>query len=201
MEAEVIAALVGTPAILVTAAAAFAAGRAQARGAVDAVRRKDQRDTYARLPHHVRKFLLAMPPVIGTPSSRQAEVVLQRLNEAIIELEDGALQVELEGPHDVADAAYVVVDQATDLFDATIRFLHGITGVGGRVDREALEDTIDGRVLRLVTATNQFATEASRILNGDVRSRSGDDARRFPRYVRYELAWPEDSDEDTRRGL
>ncbi|MEU3443972.1 hypothetical protein ABZ755_26835 [Streptomyces griseoincarnatus] len=201
MEPEVIAALVGTPAILVTAAAAFAAGRAQARSAVDAVRRKDQRDTYARLPHHVRKFLLAMPPVVGTPSSRQAEVVLQRLNEAIIELEDGALQVELEGPHDVADAAYVVVDQATDLFDVTIRFLHAITGVGGMADREALEDTIDARVLRLVTATNQFAKEASRILNGDLRSRSGDDARRFPRYVRYELAWPGDSDEDTRQGL
>ncbi|MGW2258736.1 hypothetical protein ACWCXE_12935 [Streptomyces sp. NPDC001780] len=198
MEAEVMAALVGTPAVLVTAAAAFAAGRAQARSAVDAVRRKDQRDTYARLPHHVRKFLLAKPPIAGTPSRQQADEVLQRLNDAMIELEDGALQVELEGPADVADAAYAVVDQATDLFDVTIEFLHTITGVGGVRDRETLEDAIDARVLRLVTVTNQFARVASTTLNRKRRFHEGDQIRRFPRYVRYELAWPQDVDEGAR---
>ncbi|MFD9612617.1 hypothetical protein ACFWWS_24965 [Streptomyces sp. NPDC059083] len=201
MEAEVMAALVATPAVLVTAVAAFAAGRAQARSAVDAVRRKDQRDTYARLPHHVRKFLLAMPPIVGTPSKQQAELVLQRLNGAMIDLEDGALQVELEGPADVADEAYLVVDQATDLFEVTIRFLHAITGAGGAADRDALEDSVDACVMRLVIVTGQFAKAASTALNGNRSSRRGDQLPRPPRYMRYERAWPQDVEELANTGM
>lgn len=60
MAPEVIAALVGIPAVLVTAAAAYAAGRAQARsayqGPVDSVRRQHQRDAYARLLTAVHEF-------------------------------------------------------------------------------------------------------------------------------------------------
>lgn len=196
MEAEVMAALVGTPAILVTAATAFAAGRTQARGAVDAVRRKDQRDTYAQLPHDVRKFLLAMPPVVGTPSRRQARVALQHLNDAMVELEDGALQVELEGPQEVADAAYAIVEEATELFSVTIRFLNGVSRTEGTIDRDAVEDVIDGHIPRLQLLTNRFASVASIALNGKSRSRRGDQVARFPRYVRFELSWPQD--EDTR---
>ncbi|MEU8911822.1 hypothetical protein [Streptomyces nigrescens] len=116
----------------------------------------------------------------------------------MVELEDGALQVELEGPQDVADAAYVVVEQVTELFAVTIRFLHAITGVGGTADRDALEDVIDTQVPHLVTVTNQFARAASIALNGKGRSRRGDQVSRLPRFVRYELAWPPDVDEDAR---
>ncbi|MFD4666415.1 hypothetical protein [Streptomyces halstedii] len=48
MAPEVIAAIIGTPSILIAATAAYAAGRAQGRGSVDAVRRQHQRDAYAQ---------------------------------------------------------------------------------------------------------------------------------------------------------
>ncbi|MFF7409021.1 hypothetical protein [Streptomyces lydicus] len=51
MDPQVIAAVVASPTALIAAAAAYMAGRHQARGAhrgpVDAVRRQDQRDAYA----------------------------------------------------------------------------------------------------------------------------------------------------------
>lgn len=61
VEAEVLAALVATPAVLATAGAAFTAGRAQARaalrGPVDSVRRAAQREAYAALLVSARTYL------------------------------------------------------------------------------------------------------------------------------------------------
>jgi hypothetical protein len=56
MEPEVVAALIGTPAVLITAAAAYTAGRSQSRGAHDqadatryTAKRQDRRKAYADL--------------------------------------------------------------------------------------------------------------------------------------------------------
>jgi hypothetical protein len=49
MDPAVIAALVTTPTAILAAGAAYAAGRAQSRGSVDAVRRQHQRESYADL--------------------------------------------------------------------------------------------------------------------------------------------------------
>jgi hypothetical protein len=61
MEPEVIAALISTPALLVTAADAWMAGGAQSRGAyhgpVDAVRRAAQCEAYAVLYRTARRFI------------------------------------------------------------------------------------------------------------------------------------------------
>ncbi|WP_406101234.1 hypothetical protein OG698_03005 [Streptomyces sp. NBC_01003] len=162
-------------------------------GPVNATRRKDQRDTYTRLPQLVRDFQQAMPPIVGTPSRQQADETLRRLNAALVALEDGALQVELEGPQIAAQAAYAVVNQATDLFEMTIRFLHEITRAGGPSDRDALEDMIDLQTPRLVAVTSQFAQVASIVLNSPgPPPQEIEVAARPPRYVRHVPGWPPD---------
>ncbi|MGW3653994.1 hypothetical protein [Streptomyces sp. NPDC000878] len=61
MDPAVIAAIITTPTAVIVAAAAYAAGRAQARGAhhgpIDAVRRQHQRDAYADLTRTAWSYL------------------------------------------------------------------------------------------------------------------------------------------------
>ncbi|MFJ6558118.1 hypothetical protein ACIQNT_38760 [Streptomyces luteogriseus] len=123
MESEVIAALIGAPTVLVTAAAAWIAGRLQSRGAyhgpVDAVRRAAQRDAYADLYRTGRRFIeaweeaeaaverapRAIPPSsdpLVTPDVRR---LLDGMFEAQEALEHAADMVRLEGPTSLAEIA------------------------------------------------------------------------------------------------
>ncbi|MGY4936093.1 hypothetical protein ACWD7T_34385 [Streptomyces sp. 900116325] len=120
MESEVIAALIGTPAVLVTAAAAWLAGRAQSRGAyhgpVDAVRRTAQREAYANLFRSAHQFIRAWEAAeealtrIG-PLREGAEVppdvreLSRQMLEAQNSLEHAADMVRLEGPESLAEIA------------------------------------------------------------------------------------------------
>ncbi|MGI5455911.1 hypothetical protein ACQEWB_22560 [Streptomyces sp. CA-249302] len=74
MDSTVIAAVIATPTAILAAATAYAAGRAQARGAhrgpVDAIRRQHQRETYAAFLATAHTFadetnyLVRMPEVV-----------------------------------------------------------------------------------------------------------------------------------------
>ncbi|MDX3067151.1 hypothetical protein PV518_34105 [Streptomyces sp. ND04-05B] len=67
MDPSIAAALITTPTTVLAAAAAYAAGRAQARsahrGPVDAVRRQQQRDAYAELTRAARSYLASTETV------------------------------------------------------------------------------------------------------------------------------------------
>ncbi|MFI8206640.1 hypothetical protein [Streptomyces sp. NPDC085937] len=129
MESEVIAALIATPAVLVTAAAAWLAGRAQSRGAyhgpVDATRRTVQREAYADLYRSARQFINAWEKaelaVERAPSNHQGPMpqdVLQELREmydALDALEHAVDMVRLEGPDSLAQIADRIWESTTQL--------------------------------------------------------------------------------------
>lgn len=133
MEPEVIAALVGTPTVLVASAAAWFAGRAQARGAyhgaVDAVRRAAQREAYADLYRSARRFISAweqvraavsrvpFPPSPPLPSMPPPHVnkLWNELLEAMDVLENAVDMVRLEGPDNIAQLADRIWDSSRRL--------------------------------------------------------------------------------------
>ncbi|MFG2895052.1 hypothetical protein [Streptomyces sp. NPDC048248] len=110
MDSAVIAALITTPTAVLAAAAAYAAGRAQARaahrGPVDAVRRQHQREAYAALVAETAKFESHMFRVyLGTIDPRQRHrsgTLAGEDNEALV---FAAAAVRLEGPTHLADLA------------------------------------------------------------------------------------------------
>ncbi|MFG3274894.1 hypothetical protein [Streptomyces luteogriseus] len=112
MESEVIAALIGTPAVLVTAAAAWAAGRVQSRGAyhgpVDAIRRTAQREAYADLYRAARRFIDAY--VTAEAALQSAPVgdhaLVEEMRVALGVLDRAAEMVYLEGPEKLAEIAH-----------------------------------------------------------------------------------------------
>ncbi|MET4670074.1 hypothetical protein [Streptomyces sp. PvR018] len=111
MESEVIAALIATPAVLVTAAAAWAAGRAQSygtyHGTVDAVRRAAQREAYTELYQTARNFRerfdAARRAELGNPPGDPA--LFTEMYAALDALEHAVNIVSLEGPDRVAEVA------------------------------------------------------------------------------------------------
>ncbi|XVV39139.1 hypothetical protein ACQPXT_39395 [Streptomyces sp. CA-100214] len=117
MESEVIAALVGVPTVLVTAAAAWAAGRAQARGAyhgpVDAARRATQRDAYASLYQAGERFRAAWMQAEqrNATALRRGDIVFEEQ----VDLEDTVVRVRLEGPEALATSAAHLQDLADKL--------------------------------------------------------------------------------------
>ncbi|MFE9138047.1 hypothetical protein [Streptomyces sp. NPDC007355] len=125
MEPEVIAALIGTPAVLVAATAAWLAGRAQSRGAyhgpVDAVRRAAQREAYADLYRTGRRFIGAFEAleeaVPGFPAEVSPELreLWDSMREAQDALEHAVDMVRLEGPDDLAAIADRIWSGATGL--------------------------------------------------------------------------------------
>jgi hypothetical protein len=139
MESEVIAALIGAPAVLVTAAAAWAAGRTQSRGAyhgpVDAVRRTSQREAYADLYRSARRFLHAWEnanaavdsvtalhrvphPQRGErdePLPPDVQAMVDEMHEAQDSLEHAVDMVRLEGPESIAVFADRIWDSAVRL--------------------------------------------------------------------------------------
>ncbi|MFF3951523.1 hypothetical protein ACFYYN_43055 [Streptomyces sp. NPDC001902] len=130
MESEVLAALIATPTVLVTAAAAWAAGRAQSRGtyhgAVDAVRREGQRQAYADLYRAANQFmrtweaadeaLMIMGPAReGMETPEEVRALFPPLVKAHYLVEQAADMVRLEGPEDLARLAERLWRSTSDL--------------------------------------------------------------------------------------
>ncbi|MFC8996286.1 hypothetical protein ACFT7U_11350 [Streptomyces rochei] len=135
MDPAIAAALIASPTAVVAAAAAFAAGQAQARGAhrgpVDAVRRQHQRDayaahlgalhTYAAATSWEACYSRALENTImasGVPLSPTAADMVPEgartlvANVPIAELMRTGAAVELEGPEDIAAAARITMGTA-----------------------------------------------------------------------------------------
>ncbi|MFI9031103.1 hypothetical protein [Streptomyces sp. NPDC053560] len=125
MEAEVIAALVATPAVLGTGVAAYLAGRAQARaalrGPVDSVRRGAQRDAYADLLTAARAYvrrtgweaasreLTLEGSLRGASDSQQQEQIVRLLFQAGLEpVRHAVTVVSLEEPEHLVPLAEAV---------------------------------------------------------------------------------------------
>ncbi|WP_159107698.1 hypothetical protein [Streptomyces ardesiacus] len=120
MESEVVAALIATPAVLVTAAAAWMAGRVQSRGAyhgpVDAVRRTAQREAYADLYRSARHFIDAHEVAEEAVSVQDSwGTTVRDMHRALDELEHAANMVKLEGPDTLADIADRIFESARGL--------------------------------------------------------------------------------------
>lgn len=128
MDPSVTAALIAAPIAVLTAAAAFAAGRLQARGAhrgpIDAVRRQHQRDAYAALLTALQAYEFSASPTrcqveagavlsaAGTAPTRQQlrPRVLEMIKDVPVAPVFSAFSVvELEGPDQVAQAARLAV--------------------------------------------------------------------------------------------
>ncbi|KKD07118.1 hypothetical protein TN53_14885 [Streptomyces sp. WM6386] len=127
-----IAALIGVPGALVTALAGYAAGQRQARGAVDAVKRQHQHDTYVRLITEANSWansMLRVPvatrvdrthPELSAPT-RETELV-QTLSSTAIEgaedrgrFDDALAVVAIEGSIDVLEGAAAVSEALGDI--------------------------------------------------------------------------------------
>lgn len=165
MESEVIAALIGTPAVLVTAAAAWMAGRAQSRGtyhgAVDAVRRTGQREAYANLYRFAHQFIHAWEATEEAlrrmgPLREEMEIPLEvralsrRVNEAQTSLEHAADMVRLEGPESLAEIAERIWRSAS---------LLGGRYVGPRLRRTAALFDVNITSPELMAARNEAMTD------------------------------------------
>ncbi|MFF3257250.1 hypothetical protein ACFYWP_41205 [Actinacidiphila glaucinigra] len=111
MEPEVAAAIIGTPAVLITAVTGWLAGRAQGRstyhGAVDAVRREAQRQAYADPYQAAVRFVDAEKAVgVATLRGGTAAIPRQRAQDSALEdLDRAAALVYLEGPEELAKIA------------------------------------------------------------------------------------------------
>ncbi|MFF3710332.1 hypothetical protein [Streptomyces phaeochromogenes] len=132
MDPAVIAALITTPTAIIAATAAYAAGRAQARGShrgpIDAVRRQHERDAYAAFVMASRAFAAATTPraevVVQSAGEDAWAMTRDRLEERAEELRRRAdtiqvkntnIVVELEGPEHVSDLAGQVAMCADDV--------------------------------------------------------------------------------------
>lgn len=132
MDSGVIAALIGVPGALITALAGYAAGQRQARGAVDAVKRQHQHDTYVRLITEANSWADRMlrvsvaarvdrtHPELSAPP-QDAELV-QALSNTAVEgaedrgrFEDALAVVAIEGSTDVLEGAAAVSDALGDI--------------------------------------------------------------------------------------
>ncbi|MFG3071906.1 hypothetical protein [[Kitasatospora] papulosa] len=118
MESEVIAALIASPVAVVAAAAAYAAGKAQGRGTVDAVRRASQRDTYAQLLTALYAFLRAENELAnGALSATPPEERMRRFAGTYEHVEEAMSVVMLEGPPHLAEHTVLIRTQAIALLD------------------------------------------------------------------------------------
>ncbi|MFF9607580.1 hypothetical protein ACF1GY_35860 [Streptomyces sp. NPDC014684] len=123
MKSEVLTALVGMPAVLITAAAGWMAGRVQSQGtyhgSVDAVRRAAQREAYADLFRAAGRFINAwesaraadLRACIGVrdpqsqPFPPDVLVLIEQIYDTHQSLEDAVDMVRLEGPEKLAKIA------------------------------------------------------------------------------------------------
>ncbi|MFE2584803.1 hypothetical protein [Streptomyces sp. NPDC059378] len=134
MDASVIAALITTPTAVLAAVTAYAAGRAQGRGTVDAVRRQHQRDAYAAFLSAAISFsdqmdwrrcielatteAAAPNSLENTPDVRRLAVGI-RATVNMRPMQDAAMLVHLEGPKRVSELVIAAMNQGRQNQDAT----------------------------------------------------------------------------------
>ncbi|MDH6222654.1 hypothetical protein [Streptomyces pseudovenezuelae] len=188
MESEVIAALIGTPAVLGTAVAGWLAGRAQRagtyHGAVDAARRTAQSQAYADLFRVTRPFIgiyeSTEAALRGAPESgsgtRLPETFLsgvRDLGEVLDSIEHAADMVRLEGPDSLARIADRIWDNATRL--AGKRLTSGSNSVPllniywhafPHEDRLLARDAADRAKQDFQAARSELLPAARKFLNG-----------------------------------
>ncbi|MEU2393938.1 hypothetical protein [Streptomyces sp. NPDC007369] len=180
MDSAVIAALISTPVALVAAGAAYAAGRAQSRGAhggpVDSVRRAAQREAYARVLHEAQDFVTRIGPIasvashyhfvrqldMNVPASDETAAEQARdalINLSIADLSKAVAVVLLEGPDHVAELSNQLLTQASALHVTCDRYLTPYRNISSSPDALAHGER------RLATAVEEFIVAARSHLN------------------------------------
>jgi hypothetical protein len=184
MDSSVLAALISAPVALLASAAAYAAGRAQGRGAyqgpVAAVRRQHQREAYAALVTAantyitqtewgvcVREARIRVGAVVFVDESREHEVnrhaARVRAEVPVEPVRAAASVVLLEGPEHIAELAATIVIRAEQV-QSHARAGNGPGGV--------LNALMEGRqpetpaAARLIQAIDAFTDAARAHLNG-----------------------------------
>lgn len=176
------AALVAAPASLLAAWAAYAAGRAQGRSALDTARRTAQRESYAQLlsvswafTHEAARLVPLLDEHTFTeppprPLSGTALEACQQLYTLGTAITGRAAVVSLEGPLHIAHLARLVSMHAGDLLrDLSILARYPTVPVTKRTNTRCL-------LARLESELSTFAEQASTHLN------AGLPARRTPRW-------------------
>ncbi|MGW3447349.1 hypothetical protein [Streptomyces sp. NPDC001076] len=131
MDATIVAALVAVPTALVAAGAAYAAGRRAHAGAVDAVRRPQQREAYLRLSEEARTYLAGADRATiyhrhwPTPDPSDPDLRLAALGELIVfhttnteafePVQKAQTLVALEGAKKVARASRELLQRLEEL--------------------------------------------------------------------------------------
>ncbi|MFF0291933.1 hypothetical protein [Streptomyces sp. NPDC005262] len=181
MDPTILAAIIPTPVAVIAAAAAYAAGRSQARGAhqgpIDAVRRQHQRDAYAAFLHAANVYTEATNWERCKDQAREdLRAAGQRHTTELVESEACSLVmsasreqltvagavVDLEGPEHIAVLAGEVTRAASYVEAAAVH--HGLV-VPSDAGYDEERDEVDGthRVLR--RAIHAFTPAARKYLN------------------------------------
>ncbi|MEV4937606.1 hypothetical protein [Streptomyces zaomyceticus] len=180
MDPAVTAALIAAPVAIIAAAAAYAAGRAQARGArlgpVDAVRRQHQRDAYANFAIAARAFADSTSPSAShviraagqDPSAltRDQRITLAatlRRTTQMSDLTSTYMILALEGPPKIADLAAAITEAAVNVRVTVNRVPPAMTS-------DPPHDPLYLHTV-LMTALQAFMEGASAHLNGQRRPR------------------------------
>jgi hypothetical protein len=185
MDSAVVAALISAPVVLLASAAAYAAGRAQGRGALEgpvaAVRRQHQREAYAALVGAANTYMAQIEwgaclqeartqMRIGAFFDESQETEVRRRSARVRAavstdpVRAAASVVLLEGPEHVAELAETIAVRA-DQVRSEARTSDGPGGV--------LEALMEGRTpevpaqYRLLKAIDAFIDAARAHLNGD----------------------------------
>lgn len=182
MDPAVLAALITTPTAVLAATAAYAAGRAQAQGSVNSIRRKDQREAYAHLRttaraykaqaerivfalHGDRGVYPAPPPLTVSIADlvRQLAVTSKELDEAID-------TVVLEGPPHLAELVQEIGRHAHDLLlslDVATNSEEAAPAEPGavRMDPVAFRRTAERKEVLVADTITEFTQVASQYLN------------------------------------
>ncbi|WP_413100929.1 hypothetical protein [Streptomyces sp. Inha503] len=167
MDSAVIAALITTPTAVLAAAAAYAAGRAQARaahrGPVDAIRRQHQREAYAALVTEVAKyenhmFRVYLATIDPEMQRHWNDTLTTQDNEALV---FAAAAVRLEGPAHLADLAHRIELASNHVYGAVLALQHAEDPVDSPANTEFEE-----RHNTLKDRAKAFVEAASTHLNG-----------------------------------
>ncbi|MFC9703880.1 hypothetical protein ACFTWD_24665 [Streptomyces sp. NPDC056943] len=167
MDSAVVAALITTPTAVLAAAAAYAAGRAQARaahrGPVDAIRRQHQREAYAALVAEVGKyesrvFRVYIETISPRMRAQRSDLLATEDGEALV---FAAAAVRLEGPAHLADLAHRIELASNHLYGAVLELQHTDDPLASPATRmfEERHNTLKDR-------TREFVDAASAHLNG-----------------------------------
>ncbi|WP_371788106.1 hypothetical protein OG404_09145 [Streptomyces griseoaurantiacus] len=180
MDPAVIAALVSAPTAVLAAAAAYAAGKAQGRASLDAVRRQAQRDAYAQFLEAAYAFSTssrwpscmarAEHELAESGTSSDTEGVYRRAAELRVGVSIGPLHlasivITLEGPGQVAAVAGELVRRAHAVHDDAAAIGAGSTDELAQMNLGAFDSReADTRVIRAMAI---FSNVARSQLNGD----------------------------------